>query len=162
VKEKVSRLKAIYDIIQRQRINSQEALLRAMQSLGFNLTQATLSRDLKELKAVKQYQGEADDYVYIIPESSEEVFVDQANVSFPLSEIVSVAFSGNICVIRTRPAFANGIAILLDKARHPEFLGTIAGDDTIMLVVREKASGKKVKEALKQVIPGIQNKFYNA
>lgn len=162
MKDKVSRLRAIYNIIQRQRINSQEALLKAMQRLGFRLTQATLSRDLKELKAVKQYQEETDEYVYIIPESSEDVFVNQANATFPLSEIISVAFSDNICVIRTRPAFANGIAILIDKARCPEILGTIAGDDTIMLVSKEKVSRKKVKEALKQIIPGIEEKWYNA
>ena len=140
MKKKANRLDAIKMIISSKDVSSQEELLQALSKEGFELTQATLSRDLKQLKVAKA--ANTND------QSASEMLMT--------SGFVSLQFSGNIAVIRTRPGYASSMAYDIDNRECPAILGTIAGDDTIMLVVHEAASHDEVRSFLSQIIPNIK------
>jgi transcriptional regulator of arginine metabolism len=152
---KNSRLDTIKMIISSQEISNQEELLQALSKEGFKLTQATLSRDLKQLKVAKASSNSGKS-VYVLPNNAMYKRVKEHR---PVREMmlnngfISLRFSGNIGVIRTRPGYASSIAYDIDNANIPVIIGTIAGDDTIMIVVEEGALREEVKEALSEIIP---------
>ena len=150
MKKKANRLDAIKMIISSKDVSSQEELLQALSKEGFELTQATLSRDLKQLKVAKAANMNGK-YVYVLPNNIMYKRSNDQSASEMLmtSGFVSLQFSGNIAVIRTRPGYASSMEC-------PAILGTIAGDDTIMLVVHEAASHGEVREFLSQIIPNIK------
>jgi len=157
MKVKTQRLSAIKNIISSQKVSSQEELLLLLEKEGFLTTQATLSRDLKYLKVAKIPHSELG-YVYELPQgiikNTEEVPED-----FPVSGVESIDFTGNLAVIKTRPGFANSIASVIDSHDPYEILGTIAGDDTILLINREGVSKGHILEVLSLFIPGLKNKL---
>lgn len=136
---KNDRLEAIKLLISSQEIGSQKELLEALEAEGFIVTQATLSRDLKQLKVAKAASMNGR-YVYVLPN---ETMYRRVQKPLPAREMMltpgflSIQFSGNIGVIKTRPGYASSIAYNIDNSDIPEILGTIAGDDTIMIVVKE-------------------------
>ena len=154
MKKKANRLDAIKMIISSKDVSSQEELLQALSKEGFELTQATLSRDLKQLKVAKAANMNGK-YVYVLPNNIMYKRSNDQSASEMLmtSGFVSLQFSGNIAVIRTRPGYASSMA---DNRECPAILGTIAGDDTIMLVVHEAASHDEVRSFLSQIIPNIK------
>ncbi len=156
MKKKASRLEAIKMIISSKEIGSQEELLRELAGEGFDLTQATLSRDLKQLKVAKAANMNGK-YIYVLPNDIlyKRVTGQRASEMMMSNGFISLSFSGNIAVIRTRPGYASSLAYDIDNREGEDILGTIAGDDTIMLVLREGASPERVKGFLKQVIPNI-------
>ncbi len=157
MKVKTQRLATIKNIISRQSVSSQEELLSLLEKEGFMTTQATLSRDLKFLKVAKIPHTDLG-YVYELPQGlakmNEEVHED-----FPVSGVESIDFSGNMAVIKTRPGFANSIASVIDSHDPYEILGTIAGDDTILLINREGISKGHIIEVLSLFIPGLKEKL---
>lgn len=158
MKIKTQRINTIIQLIETNRVGSQEELLGLLEKAGFTTTQATLSRDLKALKVAKQPDHEGG-YVYVMPDNDngpEEA--DAVYGDFPLSGILSMEFSGNMAVIKTRPGFANGIASVIDSHSPFEVLGSIAGDDTILLIARESVARSEVIAALSLFIPGIRDK----
>lgn len=158
MKIKAQRLSEIKNIISVQKVGSQEELLTLLVDSGFLTTQATLSRDLKFLKVSKVPNAEKG-YVYELPNGNstksleEEVYED-----FPLSGVESIDFSNNMAVIKTRPGFAASIASVIDSHEPYEILGTIAGDDTILLITREGVAKNYVVDAISMFIPGVNNK----
>lgn len=136
------RLDAICRIIKTKAISNQEELLRELMSSGFSVTQATLSRDIKQLKVAKVHNGEGD-YVYRLPQDNPAKAAGQMEGTVP-----NVEFSGNLAVLRTRPGYAMAIASDIDNHSPKEILATIAGDDTILVVPREGMSREAVIEAL--------------
>ncbi|MBQ8674302.1 MAG: arginine repressor [Bacteroides sp.] len=157
MKKKANRLDAIKMLISSKEIGSQEELLNALTQEGFVLTQATLSRDLKQLKVAKA-ANITGKYVYVLPNNIMYKRSNEQSASEMLmnSGFVSLQFSGNIAVIRTRPGYASSMAYDIDNRECSGILGTIAGDDTIMLVVREGVSHKEVSTFLSQIIPNIK------
>ena len=158
MKSKNSRLDAIKIIISSKEIGSQDELLHELQKEGFRLTQATLSRDLKQLKVAKAASMNGN-YVYVLPNNTMyKRMTDQQSATemMRFNGFVSIDFSGNIAVIKTRPGYASSLAYDIDTHDFDEILGTIAGDDTIMLVIREGASRAGVKIALSNIISNIQ------
>ena len=153
---KTERLDTIKIIISSQEISSQEELLQALAREGFELTQATLSRDLKQLQVAKAANA-AGKYVYVL---LNDIMYKRSRV-YDASEMlvnngfVSLHFSGNIAVIRTRPGYASSMAYDIDNRECEAILGTIAGDDTIMLVVKEDVSHEEVRRYLSDIIPNI-------
>jgi transcriptional regulator of arginine metabolism len=151
MKTRTQRLLTIRKIIEGENISNQEELLQKLDKEGFELTQATLSRDLKFLQAGKRPDKERG-YVYILPGSSQEAVTPQAgtqvNGAFPLNGFVSMDFAHHMAVIRTLPGYANSIAYTIDEMDAFEILGTIAGDDTILLIPREGVSREDVKNVL--------------
>lgn len=159
MKVKNSRMEALKMLISSQELGSQEEVLQALAKEGYKLTQATLSRDLKQLKVAKAASMNGK-YVYVLP--NETMY---KRVSNPLSAkemllspgFQSIQFSGNMIVIKTRPGYASSIAYNIDNSDIPQILGTIAGDDTIFLVKKENAKQDEVIKQLSEIIPDISN-----
>ena len=131
--------------------------LDAINREGFELTQATLSRDLKQLKVAKAASMNGK-YVYVLPNNiMYKRSTDQsAGEMLRNNGFISLQFSGNIAVIRTRPGYASSMAYDIDNNEFSEILGTIAGDDTIMLVLREGVAISKIRQLLSLIIPNIE------
>ncbi len=156
---KTQRLIAIKQIVSEKKISSQEELLTLLNRQGYQITQATLSRDLKYLKVAKVPDSEIG-YRYGIPESSQNKQDEELTLEgFPMNRIVFVEFSGQLAVIKTRPGFANSIASVIDSYGIFEVLGTIAGDDTILLINRDGVSKTDVVNALDLILPGLKSKI---
>ena len=157
MKNKNQRLDSIKIIISSKEIGSQEELLQELVKEGFHVTQATLSRDLKQLKVAKAASMNGN-YVYVLPNNTMyKRMTDPQSASEMLRHngFVSIDFSGNIAVIKTRPGYASSLVYDIDMHNFREILGTIAGDDTIMLIIREGCSHTNVKYTLSSIIPNI-------
>lgn len=141
------RLEAICNIIKNENISNQEELIGHLNSKGFPITQATLSRDIKQLKIVKAPDGK-DNYVYCLPDQLLMNEPEREQSFFP----PNVEFSGNLAVIKTRPGYAMGIASDIDQEAPREVLATIAGDDTILVIPREGYSRESIAAALSRFI----------
>jgi len=154
MRNKDSRLEAIKMVVSAQDISSQEELLRELKKVGFKLTQATLSRDLKQLKVAKATNASGK-YVYVLPASPLYRRVSDTHLTASAvhqAGALSVKFSGNLAVVHTLPGHASHI----DNKRFEEILGTLAGDDTIILVLAEGVSSEQALRRLAEVIPDIQ------
>ena len=154
MKKKANRLDAIKMIISSKEVGSQEELLQELNREGFELTQATLSRDLKQLKVAKAASMNGK-YVYVLPNNiMYKRSTDQsAGEMLRNNGFISLQFSGNIAVIRTRPGYASSMAYDID---NNEFSEILAGDDTIMLVLREGVATSKIRQLLSLIIPNIE------
>lgn len=124
---------AIIQAIKSREISTQEELTEALKEKGFITTQATVSRDIKELGLVK-IAGESKKFKYAIEPPRISVGNKMANIF--KESVVSIDSSLNLIVIKTVEGSANGAANFLDKANIPKTLGTISGDDTILLVAK--------------------------
>ena len=158
MKVKNNRLEALRLIISSQQLGSQDELLSALQKEGFKLTQATLSRDLKQLKVAKA-ASMSGHYVYVLPNETMYKRVSTPNSIREMMKVpgfVSINFSGNMGIIKTRPGYASSIAWNIDNSDIPEILGTIAGDDTIFIVIKEGVSHQQVVEALSDFVPNMK------
>ena len=145
-------------IISSQELGSQEELLAALQKEGFQLTQATLSRDLKQLKVAKA-SSMSGNYVYVLPNDTMYKRVSTPSKVREMMEVpgfISINFSGNMGVIKTRPGYASAIAWTIDGSDIPQIIGTIAGDDTIFIVIKEGITHREVINALSIAIPNIK------
>jgi transcriptional regulator of arginine metabolism len=154
MKKKTSRLDTIKLIISSKEISCQEDLLKELMQEGFELTQATLSRDLKQLKVAKA-ASITGKYVYVLPND----IMYKRNVDPGSGDMImnygfkSLQFSGNIAVIKTRPGYAGSIAYDIDSRDCKDIIGTIAGDDTIMIVMHEDADSQDIRDFLSFIIP---------
>ena len=158
MKVKTNRLEALRLIISSQQLGSQDELLNALQKEGFKLTQATLSRDVKQLKVAKA-ASMSGNYVYVLPNETMYKRVSTPNSIREMMRVpgfISINFSGNMGIIKTRPGYASSIAWNIDNSDVPEILGTIAGDDTIFIVIKEGVKHKDVVEALSDVVPNMK------
>ncbi|WP_251623809.1 arginine repressor [Odoribacter lunatus] len=154
MRNKTKRLLTIRQLIETELISSQEELLFRLKELGVEATQSTLSRDLKFMKVAKIPHKEKG-YIYIIPENINEQ--KEEKISSVLTDaILSIDFSGNLAVIKTLPGYANAVTVLIDSENYFEILGTIAGEDTIFIIMREGVSRSQLVEVLTSVHPGIK------
>lgn len=154
MKQRYNRLSVVKDLISKNRIDNQDALLQMLKEEGFDVTQATLSRDLKMLKVGKISDGWSG-YYYSLPQNE---LVEDNEKSYILDVrrgIISIEFSGNIGVIKTRSGHANSVAYALDALGIPEILGTLAGDDTIFVLLREGMTKEDLLEDFREKIPEI-------
>ncbi|MBE6334120.1 MAG: arginine repressor [Bacteroidales bacterium] len=155
MKIKSKRLFAIRKILATEKISSQEDLSIKLKRSGFKVTQSTLSRDLKELNVVKHNSKNETPYYYI-PESAVEQNIKEEQKQHGLSAAIkSVAFSGNIAVIKTLSGYANAVTVIIDDSHSENILGTIAGDDTIFIVMHEYASHKDILDHLSKLFKNI-------
>jgi len=156
---KTQRLIAIKKIIQQYKISSQEELLEKLKKKGFDYTQATLSRDLKTLKIIK-HPDENGDYIYALRDLFMKTNRKQ-KTALPdtLTGYISIAFSNNLCVIKTMISHAAVVASVIDAANIYEIIGTIAGDDTILVIPREGVKKADLINILKVNFPDIKDKI---
>ena len=158
MKVKNNRLEALRLIISSQQLGSQDELLNALQKEGFKLTQATLSRDLKQLKVAKA-ASMSGNYVYVLPNETMYKRVSTPNTIREMLKVpgfMSINFSGNIGIIKTRPGYASSIAWNIDNSDISEILGTIAGDDTIFIVIKEGTKHQEIINTLSEVVPNMK------
>lgn len=137
IMEKERRQQAILEILRRDSVSSQEELRTRLEQEGFEVTQATLSRDLKELGVVKTTTAEGE-YKYTVL------------VRSPASPVLRVEASGNLLVLRTETGMAPAVAYRVDSMKHPAILGSVAGEDTLLVVVAEGYDAQEVKKELWQ------------
>ena len=151
--QKTHRLSVIRKIIRSEYISSQDELIERLEESGVSITQSTLSRDLKFMHVAKIPHKEKG-YVYVLPNSSR----NDIDVSTNLSDnITDIAFSGNMCVITTKPGYASAISVPIDSRGIYEILGTIAGDNTILLIVREGFDMDMLMEQLCALFPTLKS-----
>ena len=152
--DKNSRQATIKELVKAGMVHSQEELQELLNERGFAATQATLSRDMKALGIVKMHDAEFG-YSYRMPYDSESG-KSPALKSLSSEGILSIEFSSSFAVIKTRPGYANMVGAIID-ASHPEtVMGTIAGDDTVLIILREAFSRIEVISSLSAVLPGIE------
>lgn len=155
---KNERIETLIEIIKNNNVGSQEELLGMLAKRGIFVTQATLSRDLKMLKTTK-VPLEHGEYAYMLPDArtariSTGSGIQKADL-FRRGEngLISLEFSGNIGVMLTRNGYASGIAYDIDMLNAPEIAGTIAGANTVFVVLREGVSHDKAIEVLSMILP---------
>ncbi len=159
MKNKVQRQLEIRKIIQKGNIRSQEELLAVLKLKGFELTQATLSRDLKVLQVAKTTHP-AKGYVYTIPENGQsEPASVQNRVNYLADGFHDIQFSGNLAVVKTMPGYASSLAAVIDHASPWEIIGTVAGDDTILIIQREGISKNDLVTALYGIMPKLKGRI---
>ncbi|MDO4911510.1 MAG: arginine repressor [Corynebacterium sp.] len=143
----------ILQILDKSRVKNQQMLAELLREEGFNFTQATLSRDLDELGAVKVRTEEGESYYTVEPQAvaSERVtgLVDKFN-RILTDLVISIDHSGNIAMLRTPPGAAQYLASYIDRVGLTEVLGCIAGDDTIFVLSREPATGADVAKVFRR------------
>jgi transcriptional regulator of arginine metabolism len=148
---KTARQHRIEQLLERGRVTSQQQLVEQLAAAGIDATQATVSRDLDELGAVKVRMAGGDS-VYAVPELPKDRVVPGEHLRRVLGEwVVEVAHSANLVVVRTPPGSAHVVASALDRAALPEIVGTVAGDDTILVVADEDVGGDVLSRHLAEL-----------
>ena len=138
-------------ILEEQAVSSQAKLVELLKAEGIDVTQATLSRDLEELGAVK-VRVPVGDSVYAVPDNPTERVLPVDYLRRVLGEwLVEVSVSNNIVVLRTPPGSAHVVASAVDRAGLTEIIGTVARDDTVIFVAASDTTGEKVSERLKDL-----------
>lgn len=155
MKERADRLKTIKKIIKNQRISSQELLLGHLEEKGYSVTQATLSRDLKLLKVGKISEGQSG-YYYSLPGEDERRESEMNYLHDIQRGFVSIEFSHNLCVLRTLSGHADSVALAFDQLQFAEMIGTIAGDDTVLIIMAQDVTADQFKNALLLKIPELE------
>jgi len=141
---KVERQIEIKGILSDYKISKQEELLTILVKKGFELTQATLSRDLKELNVGTQYSKDFG-CIYFLPTQNPSIITNEIS---ELKGVISLEISENIAVFKTQAGFANSVAVIIDNKQIESIIGTLAGNDTIMVVIREKVKKKEFIDSL--------------
>ena len=150
---KNTRLEGVKMIVSSQELSTQEELLRELERSGFPSTQATLSRDLRQLRIAKGL-NEDGLQVYMLPEKRRFQRVSDTHLTVQKMNrlgALSVKFSGNMAVLRTPPGHAAHVAYDIDNAEISEVLGTVAGDDTVLIVLAEDANRQMLLNQLNAI-----------
>jgi transcriptional regulator of arginine metabolism len=145
---KAQRQHRIAQLLESHPVTSQTQLVELLAASDVEATQATVSRDLEEMGAVKvRVQG--GESVYAVPELPKDRHAPEEYLRRVLGDwVVEVQRSGNIVLVRTPPGSAHVVASALDRAAPADILGTVAGDDTVIVIATEEAGGTKVQERL--------------
>lgn len=144
-------------LIATHKISSQDELAGLLRRSGFQITQTTLSRDLKRLKVVKTTTTDGQ-YQYILPDNETYKRIDSTSRVREMMQqggFVSLQFTGNMAVMKTIPGYAAMIASNIDNSHLEQIVGTIAGNDTIFIALSDNADHEKVKQNLTIIIPEI-------
>jgi len=150
----------IQSIIRARKVRSQEELACLLAAEGVRTTQATLSRDLRKMQISKQRDA-IGGYYYTLPDSARTSQGILLSDSRACESITSIDFSGQLCVIKTLPACANMVGALVDEHSHPDMMGTVAGDDTLLLALRKNYNYKEFLTFMGEFIPDLQKLLAN-
>ncbi len=141
------RLKIIREIIKENKISSQDQLMSVLEEMGMNVTQSTVSRDMKYLNIIKVRDSEQKEYYGYGTKYSTDPRVEIKRVRLKFRDnVVSVERANNIIVIKTNPGEAQGVAAAIDASNFDKILGTVAGDDTIICVIDNEINAEKMVE----------------
>ena len=149
---KKNRQEKLLEVISRYEIDTQDELIAILRDHGYDVTQATVSRDIRELKITKMPTGKGT-YRYVLPkEHDKQSGLGSMKLGTTLLDsIVSVDYACNIVVLKTYGGLANAVAAGIDHMHLPEVLGCVAGDDTIMLVTRDEESASQISDRIEKM-----------
>lgn len=146
---KNSRQQKILELIELYDIDTQETLISKLAEVGFSATQTTISRDIKQLKLVKGMTGKGT-YKYVIPTAKKDNTAPVLNSAITES-VVKIEAAENIVVIKTLSGMANAVAVCIDSLEITEIIGSVAGDDTILLVVKTSELAAQLEARLVEI-----------
>lgn len=147
---KNTRQTAILSLIEQNDIETQEELAGKLREIGIEVTQATVSRDIKELRLLKVLSGKGG-YKYATADKAEHGLTDRFVRMFKES-VLSIASANNIIVIKTLSGSANVAAEAIDSMRLPEILGTMAGDNTVLVIVQNGQEAEKAVAVFREML----------
>ena len=148
MKNKKERLSVISEILRFQVMGSQEELLDLLREKGYDVTQATLSRDLKVMKVAKTPLSNGA-YKYVLPPQIKPISDELSSLNFTShGAVLSLDFSGHLALVKTKPGYASAIAWDIDSRASNEVLGTIAGDDTVLLSPRDGVTREEIMKVI--------------
>lgn len=150
---KKDRQALILDLISSESINTQDALIEHLRMHGFEATQATISRDIRELNLSKVSTGDGS-YRYVVPRSAAPA-EENSFRSMLVGAVRSVVSAQNIIVLRTNSGLAQPVALGIDNLGLPEILGCIAGDDTVIAVAQDTESAKETTVRLRKILKSV-------
>lgn len=147
---KTVRQVAILDIIEKQEIETQEELASALNARGIRVTQATVSRDIKELRLLKVLTPSGK-YKYATGDQADNNLADRF-IRMLAESLLSVSSANNLIVVKTLSGSANVAAEALDSMHWPEVLGTLAGDNTVLLIIRSNEETITVTSRIRELM----------
>lgn len=147
-----SRLILIEKLVSEKNIITQEELLRLMEGAGMKCTQATLSRDLRQLGISRGFDSKGG-YRYMLPDKKTQT--DETIPGHEIETVTGITWARGMMLIHTHPGFASAVALKIDRAGRYEIAGTVAGDDTILLIPRDNISNEAVEECLSLIFKSI-------
>lgn len=150
---KSRRQEKILELIAQYEIETQDDLIRHLQENGFDVTQATISRDIRELKLTKVLTGHGS-YRYMLPSQQEGLQFAKYNRTI-VESIISAECAGNILVIKTYPGLAQAVALGIDNMNLPKILGTVGGDDTIISVTKDAEYAKEATRKIHELMRAL-------
>ena len=149
---KKNRHEKIVEIVEKYDIETQDELIEHLRKIGYEVTQATVSRDIRELKLTKVMTDKGS-YSYRLPKNNEALGNFKFNHALAES-ITSVDFALHTVVIKTFPGMAQAVAVGIDNLMLPVILGCVAGDDTIIVIARTAEAAADLNTKIKEIIRG--------
>ena len=157
--QKTNRLLAIEEIIRETKISAQEDILKNLKSRGMSCTQATLSRNLRQLGVCRIPDG-VGGYRYSMPDAGKKN--PDLSVKFSILPVIQeIIDAKGMFIIKTLPGSASSVALFIDNAGRYEIAGTIAGDDTLLLIPRDKITSNQLHACLEVILPGLHHQLKN-
>ncbi|MBR3894575.1 MAG: arginine repressor [Clostridia bacterium] len=150
---KKSRQEKLLELISAFEIDTQDELIERLRDHGFEVTQATVSRDIRELNISKMTTGKGT-YRYVLPKQNEDHASSMRFGSTIIGSIVSVESALNIVVLKTFAGLAQAVAVGIDGMKMDQVLGCVAGDDTIMIVARDESCATEISDYLRTLVGG--------
>ncbi|MBQ8321909.1 MAG: arginine repressor [Clostridia bacterium] len=144
---KNARQQKILELIEKYDIDTQETLINRLKENGYNVTQTTISRDIRQLNLVKGVSSKGE-YKYVAPGARRTDSIPVLSSAITDS-VIKIAAAGNIVVVRTFSGMANALAVCVDSLHHDDIVGSVAGDDTILLVVNDNESATNLASELR-------------
>lgn len=148
---KLKRQKQILEIIKQKVVLTQEDLQNELENLGYNVTQSTVSRDIKELKLVKGHDASGN-YRYITNDVSKPVSNISHYRDIFIKSVISVDYALNNVVVKCHTGMASGVCVAIDQMFHDIMLGSLAGDDTIIIVTKNEQNSKILVDELNNIL----------
>lgn len=149
---KAERLNLIRRIVEEELIGSQEDLIKRLAEYGIQATQSTLSRDFKEINISKMPHPNKG-YVYVLSEKlGGDIVANTSNIG---DAVLDIKFSHNIAVISTKSGYASAISVIIDSHKSKSIIGTVAGDNNIILILHEDTTHEEVIAQMQQLFPSL-------
>ena len=149
---KQERLSIIKRIINEELIGSQEELIKLLAAQGIKATQSTLSRDFKEINISKMPHPDKG-YIYVLSEKlGGEIVTNTANLG---DAVLDIRFSHNIAVISTKSGYASAVSVIIDARKSKDIIGTVAGDNNIIVILHQEATHEDVLAQMQQLFPSL-------
>ena len=144
------RQEKMLELISKFEIETQDELIERLRECGFEVTQATISRDIRELKISKMTTGKGT-YRYVLPKQNTMVPNMKFNSAL-IDALISIDYACNIIVLKTHAGLANALAVGIDAMHLEDILGCVAGDDTILMVSRSEEAAHRIANRIREMV----------